>query len=179
MQAGDQRTRAISEVGDEHDAPRRTPRWERGHVDLGGEVEQRSAIAGRRDRDLNDMVRQIEVRINLPAQCSERAVSVGDPLDEARHGGDSGRHLAPKKVEVDGPVEYRQQTAAGVEPRVGADAPHQRFLIRHRRFEVVGRRVAHCRLAAREAEVVGLARRERASEFLRRRIVRLPCPLRK
>ena len=84
-----------------------------------------------------------------------------------------------KKVEVDGSAEYRQQAATGVEPRVGADAPHQCFVIRHGRFEVVGRCVAHCRLAAREAEVVGLARRVRAREFLRRRVVRLPCPLRK
>ena len=87
MQAGDQRTRAISEAGDKHEAPGRTPRWKRGHVDLGGEVEQRPAIAGCRDHDFDDVVRQVEVRIDLPAQRLDRAGSVDDPLDEARHGG--------------------------------------------------------------------------------------------
>ena len=122
MQAGDQRTRAISEAGDKHEAPGRTPRWKRGHVDLGGEVEQRPAIAGCRDRDFDDVVRQVEVRIDLPAQRLDRAGSVDDPLDEARHGGDSGRHLASEKVEVHGSVEERQQAAPI--PNALAVAPH-------------------------------------------------------
>jgi hypothetical protein len=106
-------------------------------VDGGDEVEQRPLVTGRRQGDPADVVAEVELRVGAPHRRAEPPEAGHDPLAEPGHGGHRGGELAGEVLDVGRAVEEDEGTAAGVQPRILLDVPHQRLGVRHPSFEAL------------------------------------------
>ena len=94
-------------------------------------------MPGGAERDVADVVGEVELGVRSPLWRGQPPQRRNHPLAQPRHLGHRPGDVAAEVVDVDGTVEDQQRAAAGVEPRVLVEVPHQRLGVAHPPLETL------------------------------------------
>jgi hypothetical protein len=135
VELGEHGAPATIEPVDDHEMPQRAGAVERVLHEAGGEVVQLAECARGGQRDMAEVVVEVELRIGCPTRGRQPPDAGHHPLPESRYLGDRVGDSASEVLDVRGPVAHDDHAAAGVQPRVLLDVPHERLEVRHPALE--------------------------------------------
>ena len=155
VQLREQRTTAVFEAVDHHEHPEGPGAIEGVLVQQGREVEELPDGSRCGQAQVPEVVVEVELGIGGPGRRRQATQAGNDPLAEPRDVRYCVGNPVAKGIEVDGLVEDGDHRAAGVEPRVLLDVPHERFRVGHFLLEAQLALTTGCHVHAPQVSVPG------------------------